>query len=259
MILNMTGGGGAGLNFKVVGGTTQPASPAENTIWVNTDAEITSHVFSATEPTSPVNGMVWFDIGTSCSAPINVLKKNTLMLYPTGCQQYIGGAWAAKEAKTYQDGAWVDWWNGELYDAGDEYTLRTGGWASFVPTQRDGTATKNADSLHLKAQYVYDQWYTIAFATVSKIDVTGFSTLHLNVEATSGANNGDTNARLGLCSVKNSTVYSSPIAYGTIPTATGETTLDISGYAGSYYVFFLASNRATSPDRKITVDKVWLT
>lgn len=52
MIFNMTGGGGsaAGLNFKVVGGTTQPSNPSENTIWVNTDKEITGWIFSAKNP-----------------------------------------------------------------------------------------------------------------------------------------------------------------------------------------------------------------
>lgn len=43
-------GGGAGLNFKVVGGTSAPASPKENTIWVNTDDEITGWVFSTKRP-----------------------------------------------------------------------------------------------------------------------------------------------------------------------------------------------------------------
>jgi len=41
---------GAELNFEVVGGTTKPANPIENTIWVNTENEITSWIFSATEP-----------------------------------------------------------------------------------------------------------------------------------------------------------------------------------------------------------------
>ena len=43
-------GGGENLNFKVVGGTTEPSNPKENTIWVNTDTAITSWDFSATEP-----------------------------------------------------------------------------------------------------------------------------------------------------------------------------------------------------------------
>ena len=52
MIFNMIGGGGssgAGLNFKVVG-NPQPSSPSENTIWIDTDSEITSWDFSATQP-----------------------------------------------------------------------------------------------------------------------------------------------------------------------------------------------------------------
>lgn len=49
MIVNASGGG-AGLNFKVVGGTTQPSKPKENTIWVNTAEEITSWMFAAENP-----------------------------------------------------------------------------------------------------------------------------------------------------------------------------------------------------------------
>ena len=51
------GGGIAGLNFKVVGGTTQPTNPKENTIWVNTNTDITSWVFSAGQPESPTEGL----------------------------------------------------------------------------------------------------------------------------------------------------------------------------------------------------------
>lgn len=38
------------LNFRVAGGTTQPTSPSENTIWVNTDTEISEWTFSAEDP-----------------------------------------------------------------------------------------------------------------------------------------------------------------------------------------------------------------
>lgn len=41
---------GVELNFEVVGGTTAPSNPEENTIWVNTAASITSWDFSAEEP-----------------------------------------------------------------------------------------------------------------------------------------------------------------------------------------------------------------
>lgn len=65
MIGRTNTGGGASLNFKVVGGTSTPASPKENTIWVNTDTEITSWHFGADEPnvcqtTVPDSGDPWF-------------------------------------------------------------------------------------------------------------------------------------------------------------------------------------------------------
>ena len=47
---NAGGGSGGGLNFKVVGGTSAPASPKENTIWVNTDTAIPSWHFGVDEP-----------------------------------------------------------------------------------------------------------------------------------------------------------------------------------------------------------------
>lgn len=43
-------GGASPLNFKVVGGTSAPSNPKENTIWVNTDQKITSWHFGANEP-----------------------------------------------------------------------------------------------------------------------------------------------------------------------------------------------------------------
>lgn len=44
------GGGAAGLNFEIVGGTTQPSNPKENTIWINTAQKITSWDFAAEMP-----------------------------------------------------------------------------------------------------------------------------------------------------------------------------------------------------------------
>lgn len=154
----------------------------------------------------------------------------------------------------------LSYWNGELYDAGNEYSAYTGGWVSFNPSgYTAGTATKNTSSLYLNAKYVYDSWYTIAFGTKNKIDLSKFSILHLNVTATTGESSGNTCAKLGLCSVEDSTVYNSPVAGVLIPTTTGAVTLDVSSYTGSYYVFFLASNRSITPDRTITTNHIWLT
>lgn len=100
-------GGASPLNFKVVGGTSAPASPKENTIWVNTNTAIASWFFSATEPESPAEGMVWISTGKTSTAPFNALKKNNITVYPISAKQYVSGAWADKTAKIYQNGAWV--------------------------------------------------------------------------------------------------------------------------------------------------------
>ena len=62
MIFNLTGGaGGGGIDIEVVGGTNQPASPKENTIWVNTDAEIGAVTLAPNAPENPEVGDVWIN------------------------------------------------------------------------------------------------------------------------------------------------------------------------------------------------------
>ena len=96
------------VNFRVVG-NPQPASPGENTIWLNTEVPITGYDFSAAEPANPVEGMAWVSVGTSSPAAFNALKKNSAMVYPLSAKQYVSGAWVDKGAKSYQNGKWVGW------------------------------------------------------------------------------------------------------------------------------------------------------
>lgn len=124
-------GGVSALNFKIVGGAIQPGNPKENTLWVNTETEISGWVFSATEPKSPVEGTVWISTGTSSTVEFNALKKNGIQVYPISAKQYISGAWANVTAKSYHGGAWKDWIK-YLYNMGDECTNLTGGWVSVA-------------------------------------------------------------------------------------------------------------------------------
>ena len=161
------------LNFTVVGGTSQPSSPAANTIWVNTSTSITSWVFSAEQPTSPAAGMVWFNTGTSATAAFNALKTNNLTVYPTGCKQYVNGAWTEKVAKTYQGGAWKSWnfilLSDGVFKSGYEFEL----------ISNSGSAVTQNGVLILKdTSNNYPCWYTkqkigaAAFKAI-KIKVTG--------------------------------------------------------------------------------------
>ena len=100
-------GGVSALNFKIVGGAIQPGNPKENTLWVNTETEISGWVFSATEPKIPVEGTVWISTGTSSTVEFNALKKNGIQIYPISAKQYISGAWAIVDAYLYNGSEWV--------------------------------------------------------------------------------------------------------------------------------------------------------
>lgn len=243
MIINESGGS-AGLKLKVVGGITQPTSPKENMVWVNTDTEISDWAFSSFEPESPVEGMVWFQTGTTSSAAMNINKKNTVMLYPGGCSQYIDGAWVEKDAQTYLNGAWVDW-RIYFYNKGDQCTDLTGGWlAKGVLTEAGkGKAvtpqiTQNADNMTIVftgAQYAMGLIYT-----QNQIDLTEFKTITINGSANCPVTNGSVSL----------SVYSSVPSYsghtkvagtnikkgGVILNGVFETTLDVSALSGKYYL-----------------------
>lgn len=131
--MNGFGGGANPLNFKVVGGTSAPANPKENTIWVNTSVAVKAWGFVSQKPTlAGAEGAVYFVAETSTNnktADFNALKKNSIWLNPIEAWQYVSGAWVSKTAKTYQNGKWVDWINYEyLYKDGNQYSNITGGW-----------------------------------------------------------------------------------------------------------------------------------
>lgn len=99
---------GVELNFKVVGGTTKPASASENTIWINTNVKISEWTFSATEPEAPSAGMVWIITDTKSTTSFNALKKNNINLYPVAAKQYVNGAWVSKTIKSNQGDEWTE-------------------------------------------------------------------------------------------------------------------------------------------------------
>lgn len=243
MIINMIGGGG-GLAFRVIGGTSAPSNPKPNDIWVNTNEKITSYIFSATEPEGYAEGMVWISTSTSSTIEFNALKKNGIQVYPVSAKQYISGAWVDKAAKTYQNGAWVDWWDGTLYDTGNEFSYVTGGW--------EIKQSKSGYQLNSNTQK-YDSYFRLytskdtsaSFMTKNKVDVSRFTVL--NVQATG-------TFRFGLTitpTLPHDNYVSSTVTDG----STGcSLTLPTDG--GEYYVWLgNYTSKTTAEDFKIT--KVW--
>ena len=167
-------GVGTSLNFSIVGGTSQPVNPKENTIWVNTDTRISGWVFSASDPESPTEGMVWILTGISSTVKFNALKKNGIQVYPISAKQYINGVWVNKTAMSYQGGKWVNWLKTEnfLYYRGSFYNDQK----ITEQYNRGCTYTLENDKIHIYAgEYtgnaVYLYFNPISFSGKTKLIV----------------------------------------------------------------------------------------
>lgn len=232
-----SGGSGGGLAVYIVGGTTQPTNPKENTVWVNTDTAITEWVFSATQPSTRLDGSalsggeVWFQVSTAATAPINVLKKNGAYEYPQACYQYISGAWVAKTARTYQKGAWVDWIT-YLYNEGNEFTARTGGWDLLRIIMPLVTKTTFSDHINITTAQSGANAPWFVFGCNNDIDVTDFNTLTVTASGTMSDLN------IGLINNARSGANPSFLAFTALGDAISPTdfTVDISSITGTHSV-----------------------
>ena len=240
-------GGGDSLNFKVLGDTSAPSNPKENTIWVNTNAKITSWVFSSTAPQTPNDGMVWISVGTFSPVEFNALKKNRIQVYPLKAKQYVSGAWVDKTAKSYQNGAWADWWSGELFINGNQYEAFTGGWvrADFNNGGDDKTNTGTLtveDTIYLSTSV---GTYCKSVRTSNKIDLTNWKTLKYIVTQ---YNKGEAAI---LVATQEGKVTNVSVATGSF--VVGENSLDIKELTGEYYIGVYVRNAGT-----VTIEKIYL-
>lgn len=166
--LHNSGGGGGGLNFRMVGGTSAPSSPKVNDFWVNTSAEITGYIFSATQPEAPMEGVVWIKTKTYSPAAFNVLKKNTLIIYPTDTMQYISGAWVEKTSHVYINGSWVRVITDFVFYANGEFHENAG----FKEVLANASVTYEAT--HIAITTVANK-ENQAYFQFGKIDLSGYS------------------------------------------------------------------------------------
>lgn len=165
---------GVALNFQVVGGTSAPANPTENTIWVNTDQTITSWVFSHNQPANPSEGMVWIVNGISEVHEFDAVTDVSLRVQVESVKQYISGAWVVKTTKVYQNGVWNETIL-NLYKSGNEYVGTTGGWSN--------TNNANKYNTHLFIrEAVSDDYVYSNMHTNNKIDLTSYTVLNVRMK-----------------------------------------------------------------------------
>lgn len=238
------GGGSGGLNFEVVGGATQPTNPKENTIWVNTDTDITSWAFSADEPESPVDGMVWIATGVTSNAAFDVVKNTSISIYPLFAKQYIAGVWTDVTAKVYQSGVWVDL-TIFLYNKGNLFEPLTGGWEMVKnATYGYGSVKFQEESIKLTGGNGCPSMFTI-----KKIDLSDANTLWVNVTEFYGFGR--------MYATSTFTSKNSGNAAQVDIWEKGVHQLDVSGLDGSYYVAIM-SDGVGNNDFYIAFDSVWI-
>lgn len=174
------GNGGTHLNFKVVGGTTEPTNPKENVIWVNTNQKITAWAFAADEPVNPVDGMVWFIIGTPSIAEFNALKKNCIQVYPISAKQYSGENWNVVDIYVCKSNKWVSS-ETYLYYNGNENALLTGGWV-VVPDDL-GILNKGSTTFHIHHETPNNIPNSSGrICTAKPIDLTGYKQIEIHLD-----------------------------------------------------------------------------
>ena len=214
----IAGGCGTPLNFKVVGGMTEPANPRENTIWVKTEDKISAWAFSNTPPVEQ-EGLVWIETSIRSATSFNALKKNTLRVYPQRCTQYIHGLWVGKDFEVFIGGTWTSSVFNLLVDGKGRGFKHTSG--SLV--QYDGYiyATKSDTTMGY-------------FYYPDPIDLTGFSTYTFDGSFSHYQGWGD-NASRGIYVGKTPTSAASTVG---LAVGRGTYNMDISALEGEYYVGF---------------------
>lgn len=237
MIFNMSGGG-ASLNFKVFG-NPQPANPAENSIWIDTDIDIPSVSFAFAEPANPVEGMVWIYNGASSPVAFNALKKNEIRVCPISAKQYVSGAWVSKTAQSYQNGAWASWIT-YYYKEGNTYDDVTGGY-----TLDD--ATLEADNIKI---HITSDGQVGYITTNNKVDVSGISTLSVKFNIKTVSSYARTITVYLYASDSKLTSPSDSVGSGATVTKAYEEginmedtiSLDVSSVTGEKYIFVAVKN-----------------
>ncbi len=256
---------GGGLNFRVTGGTTQPTG-RENLIWVNTSATITDWIFCVAQPDG-VEGRVWFKVSTFSDGAFNAVKQNGLWVYPNPCKQYISGSWAAKDTQIYSDGAWKEFYQ-YLYNNGTVSALGSGlgtnscKWYPGTTYYDIANIQRGADYIRFYSSDTYS--HGIAIWTTSKVDLTDFTSLKVNITSAS-SNNASTiklAAYISPTLPSNTSSYTNRIAAAAWNLTSGAGVLEVSlsSVTGSYYVILgYSQNGAQSTNTgDVRFNKIWL-
>ena len=237
--------GTGGLNFSIIGSTTEPTNPKENMIWVNTNINIGEYQFSTIEPMARIDGTgfqigdIWIKTGASKLTQFNILKKNGVTLNPSACYQWNNGIWESIESKIYINNTWIDI-IGTLLDGTkgvENWTLSKSGTGRIEITENGimtTQTTSNSDTVNGFATYKE----LINFNNVNSVIVTTIKNKNKQTTTRIRVLNGSTEiATITNTTYNNNTNYTNH-EYNTVLDTSGINgyyTLEIRNHVGGYY------------------------
>lgn len=175
MIVDLTSVNNA--NYEIVGGITEPTSPSANTIWVETEHDITGHVFGSTQPDNPYEGMLFIKTGFNNRADsFSVYKTHPVMVYPVQVKQYVNDEWISVLARRYHDDGYTKWWDGDLFN-----TAITGGLEKLA---ENNPTINNTVKFSGRTISITSSGSSVAngiIQTVKKFDITDWDTVRIRL------------------------------------------------------------------------------
>lgn len=225
-------GGGGGLNLKVVGGTTQPTSPRDNTIWINTTTAITSYVLSHTQPETGTEGLVWLKTADT-GVEINVGRKNAVLLHLASGMLYTGGKWISVNGFAYVNSVW-----NQFAKEGIMVFDRT--QQEYADINRNILAVKDEEYISRKDADPYIQMTISGSSAITRgyqwknpVDVTNYNTMEVVGYSTKAINQAGLSPNLN--NSRNEIVSAASQTFGT---ERSTLKIDISSLTGNMYVGF---------------------
>lgn len=213
--------------FNIVGSTSQPSSPTENTIWINTSTTISKWQISSIPPTSAVQGQVWIVTALHTNTFVDVINDNKIILQPTKAYQYQNNEWTEVSMRIYQNGSWnTVSADVVLYESGVvNNTAITGGWYASTSTE------SHFDHLPMK-------FYNGLISTSYKIDLTQYSLLKVTIQCNSG-----NSSSIGIGTT--TTAFTSKVST-TVEDVQQTLSIDLSSVSGSYYILAHSASSSSS-------------
>lgn len=260
--------GGDLLGITVVSGTARPASPKENTVWVNSTGALVSWVISPAEPDSAA-GRFWIKTDPKSEMDIIVSSgKNIIVVRLRSVYEYTANdGWVERDAEVYHDGAWSELKPYfYLYNKGgstghalkcNETMKQTS--SGFTASASRVTVGSSSITVATSATRGYD--FTNIFVTDSsgsfvKIDLSEYAKIRIKGTLSNASGNNDCVFRVlsemgTLCTENN--VASKSLTSGAI-----DATVDISAIDSSCYLGFTLYNPQTAKGITLELTELWL-